>query len=141
MSGIEEWRSAMSELIRLKYRKKTPELRFFRWHDSGDVQSVPHLSAIARIARENPDIRFWLPTKETRFVAEFLRDESCPENLTIRVSNPLVGQSRFPLSGLPASSVGAGIGYRCPASNQDGKCLDCRECWNSDAPMVDYPKH
>lgn len=141
MSGIEDWRSAMSELIRLKYRNKAPEFRFFRWHDSGDIQSVSHLSAIARIAQENLDIRFWLPTKETRFVVEFLRDETCPENLTIRVSNPLIGQSRFPVSGLPASAVGASVGFACPAYNQGGECRDCRECWNKETPIVNYPEH
>lgn len=140
-ADLDTWTADMSTLIRLKYRNRTGIDRYFRWHDSGDLQSVAHLSAICRIARENPDIRFWAPTKESRIVIRLMMDERIPENLTIRISNPLVGQCRMNRAGLPFSTVESGFGFRCPATNQDDKCLDCRECWNPDTLIIDYPGH
>ena len=41
---------------------------YFRWHDSGDIQSLAHLRAICNIADKLPQVRFWLPTKEFKMV-------------------------------------------------------------------------
>jgi hypothetical protein len=46
---------------------------YFRWFDSGDLQSIAMLDAIATIARALPGIKFWLPTKEHAFVAAWIR--------------------------------------------------------------------
>jgi hypothetical protein len=46
---------------------------YFRWFDSGDLQSIAMLDAIATIARALPFIKFWLPTKEHAFVAAWIR--------------------------------------------------------------------
>lgn len=37
---------------------------YFRWFDSGDIQSVEMLARIAEIAKRSPHCKFWLPTKE-----------------------------------------------------------------------------
>jgi hypothetical protein len=42
---------------------------WWRWHDSGDVQSVDHLDILVDIAKGSPHCRFWLPTREYGIVA------------------------------------------------------------------------
>src|ERR1700674_2524692 len=45
--------------------------RHFRWHDSGDVQSLEHLQNIIAVARNLPKVRFWLPTREYQTVEAY----------------------------------------------------------------------
>lgn len=138
-----EWVSWMVELIGKKLRKATGPDRVFRWHDSGDLQSVGHLEKIAEIARKLPDVKFWLPTRENRMVRDWLRKgNKIPANLTVRISAPMVGQTMIrPVIGAVASTVSAGVGYACPARTQGNACGDCRACWDSGVSSIDYPKH
>lgn len=146
-SDLEAWRVSMTELIRLKYRHKTGHDRVFRFHDSGDVQSLDHLSAIVKIAEALPDILFWLPTKQFPTVREWiakrrkLKKRFFPPNLTVRVSAPMIGRPAVPIPGTVSSTVSAGVGYSCPAPQQGNNCGDCRVCWSLDVPSVDYHKH
>ena len=52
------WVKAMAAQI-LRHKSK-----FFRWHDSGDIQSLKHLAKIFAVARLTPDVNHWLPTRE-----------------------------------------------------------------------------
>ena len=64
---------------------------FFRWHDSGDLQSVSHFARICEIARQTPTVRHWLPTREYAMVREYLdKGNTIPENLTVRFSALMV---------------------------------------------------
>lgn len=116
----------------------------FRWHDSGDVQSVEHLEMLNRIALRLPYLRFWLPTKEAGYVGKFLKahPEGFAANLTVRLSHPMIGQSfeKRPM-GIPFSTVGFdGATQNCPAYHQEGQCLDCDACWRQDGD-TNYPLH
>lgn len=139
------WTEDMVNLIQKKYRNKKGEDRVFRWHDSGDIQSVSHLSKIVDICRRLPDIKFWLPSRENGIVAAYLRDaQGFPSNLNVRMSAPLVGTSR-PTSDsrISYSSVDATSDkvYQCPAPSQGNVCGDCRACWSKDVRTVNYRKH
>ena len=113
---------------------------FFRWHDSGDIQSIDHLKAIADIAKSLPGILFWLPTREYGIVSEYLRNNCKPENLTIRLSAHMVGKAiEKTIVGTVTSSVDSGIGDKCKASKQGNMCLNCRDCWH--VKNVDYVQH
>ena len=115
----------------------------FRWHDAGDIQSVEHLMMINSIAMQCPFIDFWLPTKEVGFVNKFLKNNTPAKNLTIRLSNPMIGGTweKKP-NGQVFSTVGVqGAEMQCPAYQQEGKCGDCRNCWNKDVDAVNYPLH
>ena len=80
--GFPVWIELMTELISRKEKKG-----FFRWHDSGDLQSIEHLKAIIQIARNLPGIKFWLPTREIKILKDYLKDSgSIPDNLNIRIS-------------------------------------------------------
>jgi len=134
------WVDAMVAAIQL-----SESSGFFRWHDSGDVQDVQHLEKIVAVAKRLPDVKFWLPTREYGFVAEYLKKHgSFPSNLTVRLSAlmldgaPPVGiAKRF---GLTTSGVSK-EGFTCPSSNQGGKCLTCRACWNQSVANVNYKQH
>lgn len=126
---------------------RTGENRF-RWHDSGDVQSVEHLNRINEIALATPMIRHWLPTKEAGYVGQWLKrhPNGFAPNLTVRVSHPMVGQTfdKKSPSNLPFSTVGfKGKGVKqCPAmAKQGNKCLDCDTCWKPSVKAVNYPLH
>lgn len=142
-SNLFQWESNMIDLIALKYRNKKQNDRVFRWHDSGDIQSVEHLASVVRIARCLPTIRFWVPTRERSMVRSWLDNNprGFPSNLIVRISAAMIGQDATPLAGAVYSTVGAGIGHACPAYKQGGNCGDCRACWNKNVETVDYPLH
>ena len=118
----------------------------FRFHDSGDLQSVQHLLAIVAIANRLPHVSFWLPTKEKGMLSEFKRGgHDIPANLTIRLSAAMIDSDKVNTSltgnvSLVQDKVEL-QGYHCKAPEQQGKCEDCRACWNKDIPVIVYFKH
>ena len=118
---------------------------FFRWFDSGDIQSLEHLKAIVRICNATPHIRHWLPTREFMIIRDYVAQGGIwPDNLVVRLSATMLeGEppTRF------ASKVGALTssvqreGASCPAPAQGGKCLECRKCWNKEVANVIYKLH
>ena len=117
---------------------------FFRWFDSGDIQSLAHLKQIAQIANNLPGIQFWLPTKEYKIVSDFTKENELPENLTIRLSGYMIdGPAPVALAsrlGVVTSTV-VSQGFSCPASGQGNKCLSCRACWDKQENNVAYKHH
>ena len=55
-----QWVQAMTILIKGE--------KFFRWHDSGDLQSAWHLQQIFEVCNNTPDTAHWLPTREARYL-------------------------------------------------------------------------
>jgi len=50
------WVRAMAAQINSKKSK------YFRWHDSGDVQDLKHLAKIFKVCKLTPDVQHWMPT-------------------------------------------------------------------------------
>lgn len=116
------------------------DTRWFRWHDSGDIQSPRHLENIVAVAQAHPHIRFWLPTREKVFVYTHLKKHGAfPENLVVRLSAAMIDGP--PPSGFPHTSTVVTDGASCPAPSQGGKCGPCRACWDTEVPNVSYKKH
>jgi hypothetical protein len=138
---LDNWRKEMTLLI---YNTNTSG--FFRWHDSGDLQSIKHLQAINTIARALPDIKFWLPTREYKIVKDFQEEGyEIAENLTVRLS-AYFKNSAPPLAtaealGVQTSTVDYTDSYQCDASQKNGQCLRCRACWDKSITNVNYPLH
>jgi len=116
---------------------------YFRWHDSGDIQSLAHLERIADVCKATPATRHWLPTREKAFVNAYLRKHSAfPPNLTVRVSAAMIdGRPPRALNTSTVHKHASPIGFACPARAQGNKCLDCRACWDATVPNVSYPAH
>lgn len=134
------WVNGMIKLI-----GETEKSGFFRWFDSGDLQSLANLVDIVEIAKALPEIRFWLPTKEYGFVSEYKElHGDFPDNLTVRLSAYMLdkdGPNSLAIDlGLTTSEVRS-KGETCPAGKQGNKCGDCRACWSKSVQTVIYKKH
>jgi len=121
------WVEAMATLIHGK--------KHFRWHDSGDIQSVHHLKKIFDVCKLTPKTMHWLPTQERKY----LPLGSYPKNLVIRLSN--AKNNTKPGNAWTHWSTVVDEGGDCPASKQGNVCGDCRRCWSRDVKHVTYPKH
>lgn len=132
------WVDAMTTLID---RKKT---EYFRWHDSGDLQSFQHLLDIVTIAERLPAVSFWLPTREKQYVNMFARSfGDFPANLVVRVSAAMV-DAEAPTGYVNTStvhSVDLVDGIECKAYLNANKCGDCRLCWSKAIKNVSYKQH
>ena len=132
----ELWAAHMVALLR---KKKGKRASHFRWHDSGETRGPNHAAAIVWIAERVPNVRFWIPTREYGVWAKV---ESIPSNLCVRLSAHMVGTKPPQVRGLPTSTVDwSEAPANCPAPKQGGKCLDCRRCWDTSFPNVNYHKH
>lgn len=121
----------------------------FRWHDSGDLQSRAHLYLIVAIALLNPNIQFWLPTREYKIVLDWLASSNneIPDNLNIRLSAHMV-DGPVPewayAKGLTTSGVTTDHSQgNCHAqiASPDKSCDTCRACWDKSVLHVDYIAH
>jgi len=134
---------------------------YFRVHDSGDFLSAAYAECWFRIALALPNKRFWFPTRvwqrpaaksaESPFVVvgqadplmTAVRKLASLPNVTVRPSALNVGDDAPVVDGLHAgSSVDySGAAHKCIAPQQQGKCGDCRHCWDNKFVPVDYAKH
>ena len=126
----ELWTAAMALLINSKKSK------YFRWHDSGDVQDEDHLLKIFAVCKLTPSVKHWMPTREA-WVKRFLPLK--PHNLIVRFSAPMVDQEAP--SSWPHTSTVVTSGRTCPAPTQDNECKDCRACWDPTVKNVAYGQH
>ena len=149
----EEWISAFAFILNYRRDRWTPESsidhRYFRWHDSGDLQGLYHLGMISEVAsRTFGRVEHWLPTRELPTVNRFVRAFGMPpSNLIIRISANKVDAPLPRVKGFTASGVHTVKGrpssgaLECPAIYNEGSCGDCRNCWNPSIPEVSYLKH
>ena len=111
---------------------------FFRWHDSGDLQSLEHLQKIFEVCRRTPNTKHWLPTREAQILKQ-VTPEEVPENLIIRFSSHMIDQG--PVTAWPWTSTVVTKDKTCPAAEQGNACRSCRACWDRGTPNVAYGKH
>jgi hypothetical protein len=124
----ELWTKAMvAQITRQKY---------FRWHDAGDVQDEDHLMKIYAVCKLTPHVKHWMPTREA-WVKDHLA--SCPDNLIVRLSAPMIDQPA-PSSWVHTSTV-VTSGRTCPAPDQGNICGSCRACWDKDIKNIAYGEH
>lgn len=117
----------------------------FRFHDSGDLINLGHLIKVCEVARRLPNIKFWLPTRESGILRAYKKAGfSFPKNLTIRYSAPRFEEG--PPSdlltelGIQGSNVSKS-NWTCPIDKQDNQCLSCRKCWQKNIKVVTYRYH
>lgn len=123
--------------------------RYFRWHSSGDLQSVEHLALICEVAMQTPNCQHWLPTREYGIVKDYIaKYGALPCNLVVRLSAMYPDKPvNVPTSlrfeeNVFVSNVHdkkAPIGLECQASSNNGSCGECRACWYES--VVSYKLH
>jgi hypothetical protein len=124
-----QWVEGMTTLVK--------KIKHFRWHDSGDIQSVDHLKKIYEVCINTPKTMHWLPTQERKYLP--LPGSTYPKNLLIRLSNSK--NNSKPGNAWTHWSTVVDSGGTCPASKQGNQCGSCRRCWNPKVKHVTYPKH
>ena len=128
-----QWVQAMAVLIKGK--------KFFRWHDSGDLQGPEHLKKIFEVCKLTPETMHWLPTQERKLL-QYLDPAIIPPNLLIRLSNAKndtkPGRAWDHWSTVVTTPR---AGHVCPAPDQGNNCGDCRACWSRDVYEVQYKIH
>ena len=147
-SDRERWLEAMDYI--LNHSPKIKQEPYFRFFDSGDIYSKEMLDDIATLARDNPDVKFWVPTKEYRLVGDWTKNHTLPENMVIRVSHRNINHEFSPdelrthghVSYVWDPTTGSKTkGFVCPAYKQGGRCGTCRACWNNHVKEVIYKIH
>ena len=124
------WVEAMTVLI-----KGEP---WFRWHDSGDLQSAWHLKQIFEVCKRTPETSHWLPTREAGML-KLMAPDIIPTNLIIRLSGHMIDGKNSTF--WPWTSSVSSQAKTCPALDQGNSCRDCRACWDRSVSNVTYPKH
>ena len=124
------WVQAMVVLIK--------DHKYFRWHDSGDIQSPEHLKNIFEVCKQTPDTQHWMPTREVKFLT-LMDPDVVPKNLIIRISSHMVDQG--PVKHWPWTSTVVTSGRTCPAPEQGNQCKSCRACLDRSTPNIAYGKH
>jgi hypothetical protein len=132
------WVGAMVKLVSTE--------SFFRWFDSGDLQSVEMLAAICDVARATPNTRHWLATRERGIVKVWLAaGNEWPSNLVCRISatyfDEIPANKLTPWSSMAHKGTPMAEAWNCPAPAQGGSCGDCRACWSQDVALVTYHAH
>lgn len=111
----------------------------FRVHDSGDLFSPQYAELWYRICFLCPNVKFWFPTrqwntKNTFMILTLQKLDSLP-NVAVRPSALHFEDSVPCVDGLSAGTTASVFNYNCPASEQDNKCLSCRQCWTKTIPI------
>ena len=142
-----DWVDAMT--FSIKYHS----LSEFRWHDTGDLQSLEHFRKIVDVAINTPEVIHWLPTQEYQIIEEFWNQagqvplSKLIPNLKIRLSSEMINElPPFQLAlkiGVLTSMVADDTSlnkFNCPSSLQNNQCKECRKCWSDDFCVI-YRKH
>ena len=112
---------------------------FHRWFDSGDLQSLEMLLGIAETARQTPEVKHWLPTKEYSIYTKYLKTNTLPTNLIVRVSAAMIDGK--PSKAFQNTSTvhrnNEPLGFECKGGNT---CGPCRACWDKKVENVSYRK-
>lgn len=137
-----QWAEAMAFLI------KSSSQFYFRWHDSGDLQSIAHFKNIIKVCNLTKDVRHWLPTREHGIIQKAIKlGVKIPDNLTIRISATMVDEipkkiysKRIFYSMVSKDKSPDGV-FNCPSSQQNNSCNLCRACWDEKIPTINYKYH
>src|SRR2546421_3115400 len=99
--------------------------KYFRWFDSGDVQSDSHLQNINTVCLHTPEVSHWLPTREGEIVRSVRRriGQFAP-NLLIRLSAAKVDgppPTWWPYTSTVFTEEPREGSYRCPSRDQGNR--------------------
>ena len=147
----------------LTYEIKKTRCAYFRWFDSGDINSFEQGVKVSTVCMNTPDVKHWIPTKETkhfRNAEKYMRTVLNYDyhNAVVRYSAHLIDAAPSKLEGIvntstvythidsPGLTRGAND-YICRVYDLDedtgerGKsCGTCDACWNPSVSNISYIK-
>lgn len=121
--------------------------RYFRWFDSGDVYSTGLADKILQVMKRTPWCRHWLPTRMHKFskFRKYLDSMQELDNVVVRLSSDSVLGGTIPGKNtstiIPTVEDATSDMTACLSYERDGKCGDCRKCWDKSVKTVAYPQH
>jgi len=152
------WTEALVYMIE---HERTKGYEYFRWHDSGDIQSLDHIEQIIVACICTPLVAHWLPTLEAgTHIAQFVQKYGSIDrirNLCVRASTPFINSRSMPNKklGVQASVVIADdrtfrkemttfmndniCTAKLHTGEDKGKCGACRKCWDKNIDVIKYP--
>ena len=126
----------------IEYLNRFEKSGFFRWFDSGDLQSYNMLLDIVDIVKKTPNIKHWLPTKEYSLITKYKKEiGNFPDNLVVRVSAPMLDTIMKGYNNTSSVKKDSSLKVDCNAYKQEGQCLDCRLCWDKSVKNITYKYH
>ena len=153
--GRIKWIDTMVDAIFRATPYKGDEVRYFRWHDSGDLFSPSYTRVVAEVIRLTPYVRHWIPTqshrsKNNKIVGVIIKHILPLSNVVVRPStdkineqpevwwvNKVWGSSVY----LTEPDIPIGV-LACPKSLKTQlNCRGCRVCWNSPSIAVGFLIH
>ena len=119
---------------------------YFRWFDSGDIQSEKMGHDIIEVCEQTPWCNHWLPSKEYKMWRNILKTRVLPANVCLRLSTPM--DDAKPVNGFKHTATTYNtkdslsyVGYKCNAhKNKIYNCEECRKCWSNEVSNIAYPK-
>ncbi len=129
--------------------------RYFRLFDSGDFYHVELVKKWFAICEALPDTKFWIPTRSHKVakLALWIHKLAALPNVAVRYSADTIdGTYDAALHGsviyscnsqLDIRDVASGMVFPCPAYTEEhgGKCLECRNCYDKQTPVIAYKAH
>jgi len=126
---------------------------YFRWFDSGDVESEEVLQDIYDICDSTPEVNHWIPTKSRElFSQETWRLLEGLNNVKVRYSSPSKHGIYDNIHGSVAISdkkeltksmflcKAKSVGFNKKGKPNPKKCHNCRACWHNNK-VVAYEFH
>jgi hypothetical protein len=128
---------------------------YFRVHDSGDIFNSNYAPAWLAVCAQLPEVKFWIPTRAYQRagcpvewfdpILKTLRQLAMLPNVTVRPSALKFGDQAPVVPGLHSGTTADNPDVfrvkQCPAYRQDGRCGDCRTCWDDKTCPVSYKRH
>tara|TARA_R110000803_G_scaffold51064_5_gene105731 strand:- start:557 stop:1150 length:594 start_codon:yes stop_codon:yes gene_type:complete len=126
---------------------------YFRWFDSGDVYCKGLADKIYSVMKQTPDTQHWLPTRSHKIhkIKPVLTKMKRLRNVAVRYSSDNLDSYAREIHG-SVVLTDDGIDsytprlegdelYICGAYSREGKCGDCRTCWDKTINCIGYPIH
>ena len=138
----EDWKRAewVDDMVALLKKQK-----YFRWFDSGDVYHPALAFKIFLVMQKTPQVQHWLPTKSYNIpkIRAVLDRMKTLDNVSVRYSSPsIIGEFNEEHGSTVVSYADdPTAAFMCGAYERDGKCGDCRACWDKSVKVVAYPAH
>lgn len=122
--------------------------KYFRWFDSGDVYSVKLARKILKVCEATPNTKHWIPTRMGKFakMTDLLSKLESLPNVVVRhssdsITGGLIKGKANQSTIVPDREALPDNAVLCSSIDNNGKCGDCRACWDKNVPAVAYVAH